>query len=80
MLTGQKVSMETILMMGILDTLRAIEYMYAKRNFKGSFTKPRSMLSMLTENDPESGELKTFDSYEEFEAERQKIIRGNSNG
>ena len=76
-LTGQNIRTDQILYAAILDTLKNIEYLYVKRNFKGKHKAPESVLKKLTGSNRESEKnIKAFRSGEDFERERERILKG----
>lgn len=74
-ISGQKYSAEMIVQMGILDTLRSIENVYINVHSKRKIPKPKSIFEILNGNDEK--EIRVFRSGEEFERERERLIRGN---
>lgn len=77
-ITGKKEKTEIILHAAILDTLKRIEYLYAKKNYKGTFNPPKSILQKLTsgkDQEPEK-EIVTFETGEDFEKAREEILKG----
>lgn len=76
-LTGQKYTTETILKMGILDTLRSIENLYQNVHSKRKIPKPQSVFKLLSRKDDK--DIRTFRSGEEFEKERERLLRGTIN-
>ncbi len=79
-LTGQKVPLEIMLQAATIDAVRNIEYILCRRFLKGKQDRPKSLLKTLTGSGTEDGEIKTFTTHEEFEAAKQRIIRGNNDG
>lgn len=77
-ITGQKFSMADTLMIAMLDTLRSIEYSYVSVHSKRKVQKPQPLSQMLNQKD--DNDIAIFNSAEEFEAERNRLLRGNRNG
>lgn len=74
-LSGQKHSLDTMLLAGILDAFQTMTYLYRKKNFKGKHKKPESVVQRLaghgkdTEND-----IRSFRTKDDFERERQRLL------
>lgn len=69
-LSGQKQSMETILLSGIFDKLSWLAWTKTQDAQKG-INQPKSIMSMFHKTEKET---KGFDSGEDFIRERNKII------
>ena len=80
-LSGQKYKAETGLMMGIFDILKNIEWLYKKVHSKRGTTikKPESIFRILGDKKDEN-DIRSFRTGEDFEREREKLIRGDANG
>lgn len=75
-ISNQYVSFEMILLAGISDKLSWILWTKTKDAEKGS-NKPVSILDNLTgQEDKHKSDIMAFDSGEEFEKMRQKLIEG----
>lgn len=69
-LSGQKVSLETMLLACIADSLRTLVWFQTKDGQQNT-NRPTSILAELT---GEKEEYTAFDSIEEYEAARRKIM------
>ena len=79
-LTGQKMPLDTYLYAAILDSLQNLTYLYLKRNYKGKHKKPESLVKKLSGADQSDGDIRAFNSAEDFEQTRQKLLRGKKYG
>lgn len=74
-LTNTQYTAEQAVLMGILDSIRSFEYAYVCSHSKKKPQKPRSVFDVASGTE-EVSELTAFDSAEDFEVARQKIIQG----
>ena len=73
-ISGQIFPTEMILQMGILDVLRSIEHAYINVHSKRKVPKPQSIFKLMNKKDDK--DIRAFRSGEEFEIEREKLLRG----
>lgn len=73
-LTNQKITLEQSLLAIIADDLNFLAWTKTK-DAEDGFNKPESILDLL-KNGPKEKEIMAFDSLEEFEQERQRILGG----
>lgn len=78
-LSGQKYTIDVTLLIGIMDTLRNIEYQYVSVHSKKKIQKPKSIFKLLTGQKDEQ-DIQTFRTPEECEAERERILRKLGHG
>ena len=71
-LTGQKHPVETILLSHIADSLQMLVW-FKTKDGQHNRNRPKSILQEIMK-DPESDKYMAFDSPEEYEAARRKII------
>lgn len=77
-ISKQSVSFESMLLAGISDRLGLLLWSKTKDAEKGR-NRPKSILDSLTGNDKkQSSDILSFDSGEEFEEMRRKLIEGGS--
>lgn len=77
-ISKQSVSFESMLLAGISDRLGLLLWSKTKDAEKGR-NRPKSILDSLTGNDKkQSSDILSFDSGEEFEKMRRKLIDGGS--
>lgn len=75
-ISGMQVSPETALMAAAVDRLSLLFWAKTKDAESGS-NRPESILAKLTgENEKKDSDLQSFDTAEEFEAARQRILQG----
>ena len=72
-LAGQKHDMETLLLACIADSLNLLVWFNSKDG-QNNTNRPKSILSELTEEETE--EFAAYDSIQEYEAARKKIMEG----
>lgn len=73
-LSGQKVPLDTLLMAGINDRLSLLLWAKTKDGQKGK-NRPESLVDALTgEKQVKTDEIVSFDSGEEFEKSRAKLL------
>lgn len=77
-LTGKNASFETMVQVAILDELRWLHWAKTKDASKNR-NLPKSMLQELL-NTKEDNKPTAFDSPEEFERQRDRILRGDYDG
>lgn len=77
-LTKQKAPLDTVLLMAVVDSIRSLEFTYISAHSKKKPKKPESLLSALGK-DKSSNDVQAYDSVEDFEKARAKII-GENNG
>ena len=70
-LTGQKISYDRMVSVSTLDTLRMMLWMQSEDARRG-INRPKSLLNELVAE--KSTEVKAFDSIEEYELRRKKIL------
>ncbi len=73
-LTGQRFSTEIILQIGVLDAIKSLEYAYVSAHSKRKLQKPQSLMKMMNRQD--ENDIKSFRSGEDFERERERLLRG----
>ncbi|WP_429968705.1 DUF5361 domain-containing protein [Enterococcus sp. DIV0765a] len=78
-LSGQKIPLDTILLAGISDNLRLLLWTKTKDGQK-NVNRPESILHKLSENNPREKEEIIFDSGEDFEKMRQKLLGNTIHG
>lgn len=78
-ISDQKYDVDTLLRMRILDTLRYIEYAYLSTHSKRKPQKPESIFRLMT-NQKDDKDIKAFQSTQEFEAERERILKDINHG
>ena len=78
-LSGQKIPLDTILLAGISDNLRLLLWTKTKDGQK-NVNRPESILHKLSENNPREKEEVIFDSGEDFEKMRQKLLGNTIHG
>ncbi len=78
-ISGQKYPVEMVLQMKILDTMKTIEWAYINTHSKRKIPKPKSIFELINEQ-KETKEIVTFQSGQEFEIERERIIKEINNG
>lgn len=74
-MTGTKVDKDTALLAAAVDRLSMLVWAKTKDAPKGK-NRPKSILSMLTEEHRKQDDLMAFDTAEDFEAARMRIIQG----
>ena len=73
-MTNQKISTDKLLMMACIDAVRDFHYQYVVAHSKKKKPqRPKSLLSVLQEK---KKEVVGYDSEEEFEAAKRKILGG----
>lgn len=75
-LSGTKATTETILLLAILDGINLLAWLQSEDGAKGR-NRPKSTMKIWLE--PEEEDLIGFDTGEEFEEERRKILRRGEN-
>lgn len=78
-LSGQKIPLDTILLAGISDNLRLLLWTKTKDGQK-NVNRPESILHKLSENNPREKEEIIFDSGEDFEKMRQRLLGNTIHG
>lgn len=81
-LSGQRVPLETMLMAGISDRLALLVWSKTKDGQKNR-NRPTSLVNLLTESQTKENENVAFESGEDFEKEREKLLAelgGANNG
>lgn len=73
-LSGQKVTLEVLLLAGIADRLSNLNWAQTRDGQKG-VNKPVMLVDMLTGGEKETDVI-VFDSGEDFDKTRDKLIRG----
>jgi len=73
-MTGQKVSTDTMLRAGILDRLSILAWQNTEDGHNGSNMPPSVVSRLLGEDEPDN---MSFDSGAEFLAYRESLINGN---
>lgn len=71
-LSGNKFSMNTLLLASAVDYLALLFWAQTKDGHKG-INRPEPIINKLLDNEPER-EIMVFDSAEEFKAKRKEII------
>ena len=74
-MSGATVESDTALLAAAVDRLSLLVWSKTKDAEKGR-NKPKSMLAMLLKDDGPKDDLEKFDTAEEFEAARKRIIQG----
>ena len=77
-LTKQKAPLDTVLLMAVVDSIREFEYSYVSAHSKKKPKKPESLLSAFQNDKPK--DVQAYDSAEDFEQARAKIIGENNGG
>ena len=76
-LSGQKLTLDTYLQAGILDSMQMLIYLYLKKNYKGKYKKPESIINKLSGLGKEDeNEIRSFRTAEEFERARAQLLKG----
>lgn len=74
-MSGATVGSDTALLAAAVDRLSLLVWSKTKDAEKGR-NKPKSMLAMLLKDDRPKDDLEKFDTAEEFEAARKRILQG----
>lgn len=75
-ISGMQISPDTALMAAAVDRLSLLFWAKTKDAEHGN-NRPESILAKLTgENEKKDSDLQSFDTAEEFEAARQRILQG----
>ena len=74
-MSGAKIGSDTALLAAAVDRLSLLVWSKTKDAEKNR-NKPKSMLAMLLKDDRPKDDLEKFDTAEEFEAARKRIIQG----
>ena len=74
-MAGSEVEKDTMLLAAAVDRLSMLVWAKTKDSKTGR-NKPKSILSMMLKSEPKKDDVMTFDTAEEFEAARRKIIQG----
>lgn len=72
-ITGRQVSTDMIISAAIVDRLSLLVWMQTKDGANNR-NRPESILARLTQDRTEHGDIVGFDTVEEFEAERARIL------
>ena len=70
-LSGQRYTLDTILFAGMVDRLSELVWLQTKRR---ASNRPKSILNEMTEEKHKKDEFLTYDSIEDFEKARNKIL------
>ena len=70
-ISGQNFGIDTILLAGIVDRLSELIWLQTRRR---ASNRPKSILNELIETKHKKQELVAYDSIEDFEAARKKIL------
>lgn len=76
---SSRVSLDRLLLASILDGVHILAWLQSKDGTKGR-RRPESVLKSMISGGPAKEQVQTFDSAEDFEAERARLLRRVNRG